>query len=196
MKAALSAQLNDLKANSGSSVYIRWGRKTCPINDTDAVYSGVIGGGRYDESGSSTKYYCLPEEPLWDSSDLHSAGSGQIYGTEYETNGASHMKHLHDQEAPCVVCKVRGRTAMMIPARNQCFPGWRMEYSGFLMSQHYKHTGNKEAICVDAAPEKVDKSNGGDQNGALLYFVQAKCGSLKCPPYAENKALTCVVCSA
>jgi len=46
----MSAQLNNLKANSGSSVYIHWGRKSCPIKDTVAVYSGVIGG---DESGCS-----------------------------------------------------------------------------------------------------------------------------------------------
>ena len=62
---------------------------------------------------------------------------------------------------------------MMIPARNQYFPGWRMEYSGFLMSQHYTHAGNNATICVDAAPEIVDKIKEGDQDGALLYFVQA-----------------------
>jgi len=195
MKSILSAEVKDFKVNSGSSVYIRWGRRKCPDNDTDTVYTGIMGGGRYDESGSITNYLCLPMEPLWDSNGVHSPHVGYVYGTEYETFEASYLSELQNQEAPCVVCKVRGRHVMMVPARNQCFHGWRLEYSGHLMAEHHTHKGNKEAICVDGAPEITDKSIGADQNGALLYFVQAKCGSLKCPPYEEDKALSCAICS-
>ena len=60
---------------------------------------------------------------------------------------------------------------------------------------YYNHKGNKDAICVDAEAEITENSNDANQDGALMYFVQAKCGSLKCPPYEEKRLLTCVVCS-
>jgi len=179
-----------------SSVYIRWGRKSCPANDTDVVYSGVIGGGRYDETGSTSNYLCLPNQPLWaPETTSQSSYVSHMYGAEYETHTAPQLSKLHNQEAPCVVCRLRGRNTLMIPARNVCFPGWRREYAGFLMSMYYKYKGNKNAICVDAEAEITENSNDSNQDGALMYFVQAKCGSLKCPPYEEKRLLTCVVCS-
>jgi len=51
-------------------------------------------------------------------------------------------------------------------------------------------------ICVDRHPQTVagDQKTNNDEN--LLYMVEAKCGSLKSPPYHNDKELTCVVCSA
>ena len=51
-----------------------------------------------------------------------------------------------------------------------------------------------EFVCVDPA---MESNGGGDRNdnGALFYYVEAKCGSLNCPPYINNKVVTCVVCS-
>ncbi|XP_078681676.1 uncharacterized protein LOC144916423 [Branchiostoma floridae x Branchiostoma belcheri] len=53
---------------------------------------------------------------------------------------------------------------------------------------------NIEYVCVDGQPETVP---GGDanQNGALFYLVEARCGSLPCPEYVEGRELTCVVCT-
>ena len=44
--------------------------------------------------------------------------------------------------------------------------------------------------CMDADPEVIQ---GGA--AALFYPVEARCGSLPCPNYVNNREVTCVVCS-
>ena len=55
---------------------------------------------------------------------------------------------------------------------------------------HYRSTFE----CVDVTPETVP---GGQDNleGALFYHVEPRCGSLPCPPYEEEKEMTCAVCT-
>jgi len=180
---------------SGGDVYTHWGRTSCPSGDTDTVYTWVIGGGHYSQSGSSTNYLCLPSDPQLDQTALTASAVGYIYGTEYQIDSSSQLSHLRDNEAPCAVCKTNAGPVIMIPARTTCYSDWKMEYTGYLMSQYVSHSGNKEAICVDASPEVTLDSNGGNQDGGLLYFLLVKCGALKCPPYVDEKVLTCVVCS-
>ncbi|KAJ8308028.1 hypothetical protein KUTeg_012902 [Tegillarca granosa] len=82
-----------------------------------------------------------------------------------------------------------------IMPKKTCMDGWHREYRGYLMAGYHGNShGPTEYICVDAKPETV---HGGRamQDGRLLYPVEAKCGSLKCPPYVNNRELTCVVCS-
>jgi len=61
------------------------------------------------------------------------------------------------------------------------------------MSGYFNHKGSGTSICVDETMEDSSNSDSGYQNGALLYFVVGKCGALKCPPYVDEKVLTCVV---
>ncbi|KAH3871388.1 hypothetical protein DPMN_034588 [Dreissena polymorpha] len=63
------------------------------------------------------------------------------------------------------------------------------------MTTYHGHAGSKEFICVDSDATVAEGSNSGSQDGALLNFVKAACGSLKCPPYDGNKLITCAVCS-
>ena len=176
-------------------MYTRWGRMSCPPGVTETVYTGVIGGGKYSHSGSPSNYMCLPNDPQWDQTGVSASNVGLIYGAEYETSSSSSFIHLHDKEVPCTVCKANARTVIMIPARTTCYSGWRLEYSGFVMSGYYDHAGNKDAICIDASPEVLSGSSNKSEDGALLYFVNVQCGALKCPPYVQAKILTCVVCS-
>ncbi|XP_052761870.1 uncharacterized protein LOC128204497 [Mya arenaria] len=189
-------EIKSLKTVHGmtSGLYTRWGRRSCP-GTTELVYEGFAGGGYYTHEGSSSNYICLPQDPIFDSDGRKAGQVNKVYGAEYETVSATFHTSLHDEDVPCAVCRVIGRNVVMIPARNACYSEWHTEYSGYLMSQYQTHAGNKELICMDGNPEKAEGSDGGDQNGALFYFVQAVCGSLKCPPYSANKALTCVVCS-
>ena len=82
---------------------------------------------------------------------------------------------------------------VMIPARNQCYDGWHMEYHGYLMSNHHSYH-RSEFVCMDKTPEADDKGFR-NEDGALFYFVEGSCGSLPCPPYDNGKELTCVVCT-
>ena len=82
----------------------------------------------------------------------------------------------------------------MIPARTSCYPGWTLEYLGYLMSGHAGDIGASDYYCIDASPDMV---HGGSakQGGHLLFFVESRCGLLKCPPYKHGRELACVVCS-
>ncbi|WAR17513.1 hypothetical protein MAR_032107 [Mya arenaria] len=179
---------------TSSSIYTRWGRRSCP-DDTELVYEGFAGGGDYHDYGASSNYICLPKDPIFVGEGSNTGYANYIYGAEYETNGTTILSTLNDHDVPCAVCRVAGRSIVMIPARNVCYSGWQKEYSGYLMSSYYGHLGNKELVCMDGSPEAAEGSDSRNQNGALFYIAEIKCGSLKCPPYLANEVITCVVCS-
>ena len=102
---------------------------------------------------------------------------------------------LQDHNVPCAVCQSLSRDMlMMVPAKNVCYPGWHMEYNGYLVSSYYAHAASKDFECLDHNPE-TDQSGYRNENGALMYRVVGSCGSLPCPAYIEAKVLTCVVCT-
>ena len=61
------------------------------------------------------------------------------------------------------------------------------------MAGHTRGSVASEYLCVDSLPEKLNGGNG-DKTAKLFSFVQAICGSLKCPPYVNGRELTCAVC--
>ena len=61
------------------------------------------------------------------------------------------------------------------------------------MTEHY-NTKRSTFECMDFLPEATAGGHT-DQNGALFYYIEARCGSLPCPPYEEEKELTCAVCT-
>jgi len=159
-------------------------------------YSGFVGGSHYTHTGGGGEYICLPNKPKYDKfKDGNQAGS-YIYGTEYEVDSYSPFKNnLHNHDVPCVVCYVKSRaTQLVIPARNDCPSGWTEEYHGYLMADHYSHKHSTSFICIDREAEFVHGSHA-SYNGALLYLVEARCGSLPCLPYVEGRELTCAVCT-
>ena len=100
-----------------------------------------------------------------------------------------------DEDVPCAVCMATS-VSIMIPARSNCYPGWNMEYTGYLMADYYAHPSATEYICVDADPEFVAiGQTSSNTNGHLLYLVEARCGTLVCPPYVDYRELACSVCS-
>ena len=49
--------------------------------------------------------------------------------------------------------------------------------------------------CVDKDPDYIP-GEAADHDEALFYFTRAVCDQgLLCPPYIDNKAITCVVCT-
>ncbi|XP_019642860.1 PREDICTED: uncharacterized protein LOC109484085 isoform X4 [Branchiostoma belcheri] len=188
---------------AGGSVYIRWGRKTCADNGgAELVYSGVAGGEWFDNTGGGTNYQCLPTDPQWGRyQDGVQGNKAYMYGAEYQLNTnvpfGSGSASAQDDNVPCAVCYVPTRgSKLMIPARNTCYSGWTREYHGYLMTEYYNHNSNKEYVCVDEQPEAVPDGQE-NHDGATLYPVEARCGSLQCSHghYVEGRELTCVVCT-
>ncbi|XP_045169161.2 uncharacterized protein LOC123531922 [Mercenaria mercenaria] len=179
------------------NTYIRWGRTECPGNGTEMVYKGYAAGGLYSNKGAASNYLCLPEEPVWGVYEDSEQTSGTVYGAEYELYDRNmdrfFGKTMLNHDVPCCICRTKRPSVLFIPGRNICYDGWTLEYSGYLTSGHDSHHAT-EFVCLDINPEII---SGGfsDTNGKLFYFVEARCGSLKCPPYVNGRELTCAVCS-
>ena len=100
---------------------------------------------------------------------------------------------MEDEDVPCVVCEAPKRSAILvIPARLECYQGWHLEYSGYLMTSH-KIQKRANMKCVDVNPEGIP-GRSANVNGDMLYFVEVM-GALPNPPYTRRAELTCVVCS-
>ena len=143
---------------------------------------------------------CLPAIPEYDYiRNGAQGGRGYVYGAEYQMTDVTDakLKTLHDYDVPCAVCEVsnRGRH-LMIPAKMTCPDGWTKEYNGYLVSESYCHWRTSQYICMDHDPEAIPGSNA-NKNGALLYMVEGRCGSLPCASdkYVDGHELTCVVCT-
>eukprot|EP00058_Branchiostoma_floridae_P003568 XP_002589056.1 hypothetical protein BRAFLDRAFT_87529 [Branchiostoma floridae] len=168
-----------------------WSRRACWL-------SGVAGGTSHVHQGGGTNYQCVPADPQWGKyQDGVQGHKAFMWGAEYEldTNVPFGSTSLHNNDVPCAVCYVPTRgSKLMIPARNTCPTGWTREYHGYLMAGYYNHPGATEYVCMDEEPDVIPGGHA-DQNGALFYPVEARCGSLPCPNYVEGRELTCVVCT-
>ena len=184
--------------SGGGTVYVRWGHDQCP-STAKLMYSGRVAGSHHDQSGGGSNPQCLPLDPEF----LTPISGNQnyralIYGAEYETltDSNSHVHGRHNLEIPCAVCHISNRTALyMIPAKYTCPTGWTREYYGYLMAE--ATVGNRhrsQYICMDNNLKGVN-SPLADNNEAVFYFVEGRCGSLPCPPYNSTNELSCVVCS-
>ncbi|XP_078330748.1 uncharacterized protein LOC144624691 [Crassostrea virginica] len=180
---------------ASSVVYTRWGKKTCPSSAV-LVHSGFAGGSLYYHKGAAVDPLCLPRDPEWGIyKDGTDGAKAYVYGAEYETYTYNSMPTVHDHDVPCAVCLVRNRSVTkMFPGRKTCYKGWKLEYNGYLMAGHHNHDAGTMYSCVDSHPDAL---HGGHTNkdGKLFYLVEARCGSLKCPPYVEGRELVCAVCS-
>ncbi|XP_053398751.1 short-chain collagen C4-like [Mercenaria mercenaria] len=189
--------IDRMTTEGAGSVYVRWGRNSCP-QDATLVYKGYTGGKYYNEAGSGSDTLCLPSDPTWSNYTDGNASCcrGHVYGSEIHVEEPSKIfpYKVRTQDMPCAVCKTLKSTTLMVPARSNCYPDWKLEYTGYIMANHYVHAGPHNHICVDSQPEFVP--NGGEYKlHHLLYLMEAQCGSLPCPPYVQGRELACVVCS-
>jgi hypothetical protein len=85
----------------------------------------------------------------------------------------------------------------MIPSKTSCPTGWNEEYHGFLTSEAaVDGWAQHEFLCLHEDAEWLTEgARQKNYNGRLFYPVKTQCGSLPCPPYINDKYVTCVVCS-
>ncbi|XP_063404416.1 uncharacterized protein LOC134687889 [Mytilus trossulus] len=159
-----------------------------------SLLSGFASGQDYHRSnyyGGPANMLCLPNNP--ELNNRTGTSDSFLSGTEYE-NGNFFVDGAANEDVPCALCRsVNSSTSIMIPGRQSCDSGWKLEYHGILASGHYGHKPSSY-ICIDSHPEFLQAGQD-DKNGHLLYATQTNCGSLACPPYVNNKAINCVVCS-
>ncbi len=134
----------------------------------------------------------MPENPDYLQFKAGVRGDSQVRGVEYHT-GAGPLNSVENHDAPCAVCHTSVReTVLMIPAKTHC-PPWALEYTGYLLTAHNR---NRRTMfeCIDKDPETVPGS-AAQSDPALPYHTEATCRELPCPPYDQEKKLTCVVCT-
>lgn len=54
------------------------------------------------------------------------------------------------------------------------------------MAGYYNHNAGTTYKCIDSDPKSLQGGHT-DNNGYLFLCVEGRCGSLKCPPYAEGR---------
>ena len=184
-----------------AGMYVRWGRTTCPVNQsTELVYSGRAGGSRYDRGGGgATNYLCMPDDPDYHQYAAGVQGLSYVYGVEYEPSSGQPFLNVHGHNVPCAMCMAVSRCSLlMIPAKTQCPTSWTREYVGYLISGHRTHALPTTYECVDKDPESVPGLNSAAWNSGgsgIFNHIEASCNGMACPPYDPEKELTCVVCT-
>ena len=143
------------------------------------------------ETGGGSNYLCMPKDPIFRENRAAAGLRAYVYGAEYEyppVNGV-----VDDDEVPCAVCQATRRSVLMIPARNQCYPGWTTEYTGYLSAEYAQHL-RTEFVCIDETATPVPNTSA-NVDGARFFPAIAKCGTLPCLPYIHDRELLCAVCS-
>ncbi|XP_078000350.1 uncharacterized protein LOC144452978 [Glandiceps talaboti] len=182
------------------SVYIRWGRTSCPDSGAKLVYEGLAAGSHVTNLGGSSSYECLPTDPDWGKYNDAWNSKSYIYGAEYQVSSFDPFSHdnaavLQNHDVPCALCRVPTRgVKLMIPAKKECPEKWTKEYNGYLMASPHTQNAQYKFECMDEAPE-VRPGTQTSKSGALFYVVEGYCGSLPCAPYVSGRELTCVVCT-
>ena len=104
-------------------------------------------------------------------------------------------KDVLNENMPCTFCRTDFPTTVTFPARNDCYTGWTLQYSGYLVTNKGgSGRGAYQSFCLDKDPDFVPGTLR-DDNEHVLYLIEAKCGSLPCPPYIGNAEIACAVCS-
>ena len=149
-----------------------------------------MGGSWWNNHGSASTYLCLPTDPSFDNHTIPRYGSAEVFGGEYEVCDEPRC----DMLPVCSVCHTPRAANMVIPGRDTCYPGWQLEYSGYLMTNRPDFAASMQFVCVDRSLGYVPGTHS-NENGALFHYTRFRCGSLSCPPYQEGKTVLCAVCS-
>ena len=183
--------------SGGGAVYTRWGRTTCPTDQgTELLYSGRAGGTHHRQKGGAANYLCLPDDPDHLQYQSGVQGNRDVVGVEYYFHSFPSLSSLNYHKAPCAVCYVATRSvAVIIPAKTQCPANWTVEYVGYLMTEYYTHESRMMYECVDKDPESIPGLNTDANPRAFFEPLEPSCVGFSCPPYNEEKELTCVVCT-
>ena len=185
--------------SSGGVTYVRWGRTTCP-NTAELVYAGRAGGSLWSVNGGGSNYQCLTNEPQ---SLFFGPGTAvaaaYMHSVQYEIHEGgvpTSTAHLNNHGAPCAVCYVATReTVLMVQGRYTCPPNWTREYYGYLTTERSHAVHMRTTFeCVDVNSEAAAGCQS-NEDGASFYHVEPRCGCLPCPPYDDQKEMTCAVCT-
>ena len=177
--------------------YTRWGSSSCP-NSTEAqlVYAGRAIGTKHNTQGGGAEKLCLPNDPdyLPGTTGHRQSGISHIHGAEYEFFVNTPNRNVDNQVAACAICHVPTRaTVIMVPGKTLCPSSWTREYYGYLTTERETYY-RSIFTCIDVNAEGVAGA-GINTEGAHFYYAGTTCTGIACPPYEDNRILSCAVCT-
>lgn len=184
-------------SSGGGSVFVRWGRNTCPT-DASLVYTGSAGGAHSTQSGNGYNILCMNPVPLYpvNANDAFTAYS-RLFRVEFESTTASMYAYqsLVPYDAACAVCQRPSTRShhLMIPGKTSCPTNYAVDYTGFLMGGNAAYAGRSEYTCFDSAPDRFGSS--ANENSAAMFgtFITDYLPTMD--TYKAYLELSCIVCS-
>ena len=109
-------------------------------------------------------------------------------------NMNSILIYFHNHNAPCAICYVPTRaTTIMVPAKTACPSSWIREYYGYLTTES-SSDHRSLYTCIDINLEVIAGTSA-NTNPARIFLASTDCSDLLCPPYENNRVLSCAVCT-
>ena len=178
--------------------YTRWGSNSCPSSSgAQLVYAGRAVGTKYNTQGGAAEKLCLPNDPnyLPGTTGQQRSLISHIYGAEFEFDAnIAPNSNVYNQIAACAICHVPTRaTVIMVPGKTLCPSSWTREYYGYLTTEREAYH-RSIFTCVDVNAEGATGAST-NPDGALFYYAGASCTGIACPPYEDNRILSCAVCT-
>ncbi|CAL1275481.1 unnamed protein product [Larinioides sclopetarius] len=199
----------ELKPRIGGAHYHHWGRSECEGPEAETALSGVMTSSQTTQNGGSNNFLCAPFNPETPDPIKYLPGfDPEDEDQKYENLLVSPLKYMGAiqqfssmdfKHIACSVCRLPHRTATLtIPGDTECPKKWTKEYEGLLMSPGMDEAKG-EYVCVDKnMQEATGNITFGTTEGAHVFKIQEvsiQCGGLPCGPYANDKAIPCVVCT-
>ena len=157
------------------------------------MYAGRASGTHYNHRGGAADKICLPDNPDYLNGTSRQEGTTTVAGSEYEFH-SDLLSNLHNHNAPCAVCYVPTRaTTIMVPAKTACPSSWTREYYGYLTTES-SSDHRSLYTCIDINPEVIAGTSA-NTNPARIFLASTDCSGLLCPPYENNRVLSCAVCT-
>ena len=117
-----------------------------------------------------------------------------MYGAEYDSDDFN-PRAANGDNLPCSVCmSTVDSSVLMIPGKSSCYDGWNLQYHGDLVAGHHSHKAATQYICLDEHSATLTAGHR-SYDGKLFHPVKAMRGALACPPYQNDRYLTCAVCT-
>ena len=190
--------IDQYKISATGVTYTRWGSTSCPSSTgAELVYSGRVGGSRFNAEGGSSDKICVPDNPdyIAETSGVTVPYNSTLQGAEYEFF-AGPLVSITEHNAPCAVCYVPRRgSVIMVPAKTMCPSTWTREYYGYLTTNAELPTHRRSSYtCLDVAPEVISGLNR-NTNPSLFHYTVTNCNGLSCPPFEISRILACAVCT-
>ena len=148
---------------------------------------------------------CQKHVPQYLYTDTTATHVALLRGVEFQTHGTSStpLNHVLHANIPCAVCHTPSAWTRTLKQSLEVCGFETFGTSTTLLNDLLQvnlpcalyHTDTKLPVLAVPAQYTCPSGWSIEYNGYLVYLTRATCDGLPCPPYNNNMALPCAVCS-